>query len=111
MGLLSGPHLYLPPEKGSPHSRGVAVDLTLVDQQTGQDLDMGTPFDDFTPLSHHANTNVSQEAQRNRCILMGIMTLAGWDFFKSEWWHYQLFQARETYDLLYDRDLETSMMS
>lgn len=100
-----------PPEKGSPHSRGVAVDLTLVEQSTGQDLDMGTPFDDFTALSHHGNTEINQNAQRNRCTLMGIMTLAGWDFFQNEWWHYQLFKARETYELLYDRDLKNSMMA
>lgn len=104
------PTYVCPPKKGSPHSRGVAVDLTLVDQKTGKDLDMGTPFDDFTLLSHHKNTEISQEAQQNRCLLLGIMNLAGWDFFTNEWWHYQLFHAREKYNLLYDRDLETSMM-
>ena len=104
------PNYICPPEKGSPHSRGVAVDLTLVDKATGQDLEMGTPFDDFTELSHHGNSGVSVEAQRNRFILMGIMTTAGWDFYRNEWWHYQLFKARQTYDLLYDRDLNTSMM-
>ncbi|NCP62776.1 MAG: D-alanyl-D-alanine dipeptidase [Alphaproteobacteria bacterium] len=108
--FCSDPTYICPPEKGSPHSRGVAVDLTLVDQETGQDLDMGTPFDDFTVFSHHGNTDINQEAQRNRCLLTGIMTLAGWDFFKTEWWHYQLFQAREKYDLLYDKDLEIGMM-
>ncbi len=104
------PNYVCPPEKGSPHSRGVAVDLTLVDNTTGQDLDMGTPFDDFTELSHHGNQDVSPDAQRNRFILMGIMTTAGWDFYRNEWWHYQLFKARETYDLLYDKNLTKSMM-
>ncbi len=105
------PNYICPPDKGSPHSRGVAVDLILVNQKTGKDLDMGTPFDDFTVRSHHGNTDVRLEAQRNRFILMGIMLTAGWDFYRNEWWHYQLFNARETYGILYDTDLETSMMT
>ena len=38
------------------------------------------------------------------------MTLAGWDFYKNEWWHYQLFNARNTYGLLSNKDLKKSMM-
>lgn len=82
------------PRKGSPHSRGVAVDLTLLDA-AGKALDMGTGFDEMRPISHHARTDIPVEAQRNRFTLMGIMSAAGWDFYKNEWWHYQLFQARD----------------
>ncbi len=97
------------PETGSlPHCRGVAIDLTLTDGQ-GKDLDMGTEFDAFTPRSHHANTEISAEAQKNRFILMGIMTSAGWDNYMNEWWHYQLFSPR-TYDVLTDIDAKTNMM-
>lgn len=87
------PEFLAHPDKGSPHSRGVAVDLTLLDSE-GRELDMGTPFDAFTPLSHHGNTGVSATAQRNRAILLGIMTSSGWDFYRNEWWHYQLFNSR-----------------
>jgi len=41
---LPDPNFIAPPNKGSPHSRGVAVDLTLTDNQ-GNELDMGTDFD------------------------------------------------------------------
>ena len=82
------------PRKGSPHSRGVAVDLTLVDG-AGNALDMGTGFDDMRDLSHHASTGIAVAAQRNRFVLMGIMSAAGWDFYRNEWWHYQLFNARD----------------
>ena len=82
------------PRRGSPHSRGVAVDLTLTDV-AGRELDMGTGFDEMSARSHHARTDVSVEAQRNRFILMGLMSAAGWDFYKNEWWHYQLFNARD----------------
>jgi len=95
------PDFLADPAKGSPHSRGVAVDLTLC-RANGTPLDMGTAFDAFTPLSHHGNPHVHAEAQRNRLLLMGIMTTAGWDFYRNEWWHYQLFNARATYPLVPD---------
>jgi hypothetical protein len=40
---------------------------------------------------------------------MGLMTAAGWDFYRNEWWHYQLFDARR-YPLVADADLPRSMM-
>lgn len=96
------------PRRGSPHSRGVAVDLTLIDRQ-GNPLDMGTPFDAFTDRAHHDNTDVSTQVQRNRFILLGLMSAAGWDFYMKEWWHYQLFNARG-YPLWSDRALPRRMM-
>lgn len=102
------PEFLADPRRGSPHSRGVAVDLTLIERD-GTELDMGTGFDAFTPLSHHANPDVSATAQRNRAILLGIMTAAGWDFYRNEWWHYQLFNSRR-YPLYSDSALAEGMM-
>lgn len=102
------PEFLADPRRGSPHSRGVAVDLTLIDGE-GRALDMGTAFDAFTPLSHHGSAGVSAEAQRNRLLLMGLMSSAGWDFYRNEWWHYQLFEARQ-YRLWNDADLPQPMM-
>jgi zinc D-Ala-D-Ala dipeptidase len=88
------PEFLSDPVTGSvPHCRGVAVDLTLVKQ--GKDLDMGTEFDDFSPKSHHSYMGFSDEILHNRLLLMGIMTTSGWDFYRNEWWHYQLFKPRE----------------
>lgn len=87
------PNFLADPRRGSPHSRGAAVDLSLVDG-AGRALDMGTGFDAFTPRSHHGALDVSAEAQRNRALLLGLMTSAGWDFYRNEWWHYQLFDAK-----------------
>lgn len=83
----------MPPEKGSHHTRGVAIDLTLVDG-AGQELDMGTGFDDFRTQSHHGSMEISQEGFRNRLTLLALMMSAGWDFYKNEWWHYQFFNPR-----------------
>jgi len=103
------PNFLADPNKGSPHSRGVAIDLTLCTPD-GKDLDMGTEFDAFTPLSHHGVTEgISVEAQKNRVILMGIMTAAGWDFYRNEWWHYQLFNSKQ-YQLYSDAESGAHLM-
>lgn len=102
------PEFLADPRRGSPHSRGVAVDVTLLDP-SGTALDMGTEFDAFTPLSHHASREIALAAQRNRFVLLGIMSAAGWDFYSKEWWHYQLFESRR-YPLLSDSVLPQPMM-
>ena len=104
----SEPGFLADPRRGSPHSRGVAVDLSLTDG-AGGDLEMGTGFDALTPLAHHGNTDVSATAQRNRALLLGIMSTAGWDFYSREWWHYQMFDSRR-YPLLGDSVLPRGMM-
>jgi zinc D-Ala-D-Ala dipeptidase len=102
------PAFLADPKRGSPHSRGIAMDVTLLDA-AGEELDMGTAFDAFTPLSNHASTAVSVAAQKNRFLLLGLMSAAGWDFFGNEWWHYQLFNPRR-YPLLGDADAPSPMM-
>ena len=88
------PNYVMPPDKGSHHTRGVAIDLTLVDEN-GQELDMGTDFDDLSPRAHHGASPINPQVAANRYLLLGIMMSSGWDFFVNEWWHYQVFKARE----------------
>ena len=104
------PEFISNPETGkTPHCRGIAADLTLIDKD-GVELDMGTGFDAFTPLSHHGVIDgISSEALLNRHILMGIMTAAGWDFNPNEWWHYQL-PNFEIYKKLTDESANTNML-
>lgn len=103
------PNFLADPSRGSPHSKGIAIDLTLVETATGQILDMGTKFDSFTPLSFHGNMEISEKAQKNRYLLLGLMTAAGWDCYLKEWWHYQLFDS-SSYNVLSDDILEIPMM-
>lgn len=102
------PEFLADPRRGSPHSRGVAIDLTLMDDR-GRELDMGTGFDDFSPRAHHGAQGISAEAQGNRMMLLGIMTAAGWDYYRNEWWHYQLFDSKR-YPLISDAELPEPMM-
>jgi D-alanyl-D-alanine dipeptidase len=83
------------PATGStPHCRGVAIDLTLTDLN-GTELEMGSDFDEFSETAFHNCTKISVTAQKNRLILLGLMSAAGFDFYSKEWWHYQLFKPRE----------------
>lgn len=71
------------------HTRGVALDITLVDNKTKQELNMGTPFDTFENSSHH-RADIDPRILQNRVLLAGIMSVAGFTPLPSEWWHYNL---------------------
>jgi D-alanyl-D-alanine dipeptidase len=75
------------PRKGSRHNRGSAVDVTLVDSK-GNELQMPTAFDDFTPRAHHDYMNLPEGAIRNRVLLKRVMEKAGFSPLPEEWWHY-----------------------
>ncbi|WP_345973397.1 M15 family metallopeptidase [Sulfurimonas diazotrophicus] len=74
----------------SGHSRGSTVDLTLVDRESGQELDMGTGFDFFGPESWPDSMAVTAQQRANRLLLQRIMTRAGFRPLREEWWHFTL---------------------
>jgi D-alanyl-D-alanine dipeptidase len=99
----------------SSHSRGVAVDLTIIrrqpnmttenhresaaqgpckgssaNQEAGTPLDMGTSWDCFDTLSHTRNPDISSGAKRNRALLLRVMTAEGFHNYEREWWHFSL---------------------
>lgn len=76
-----------PPEKGSMHNRGNAIDLTIIDS-LGIALDMGTGFDFFGKEAHHDYTGHSPEVLANRTRLKSIMEAHGFRSIRTEWWHY-----------------------
>ena len=76
------------PAKGSGHNRGIAVDLTLIDLQTKQGLDMGTDFDNFTDSAHHSFTALPKNIMENRRLLKETMIQFGFIPLETEWWHY-----------------------
>lgn len=73
----------------SGHSRGSTVDLTLVRAGDGE-IDMGTPFDFFSPLSSPGAAGVSAEAKANRLMLATAMRRRGFRPYAKEWWHFTL---------------------
>jgi len=91
----TGLRLYLAdPARGSIHSFGMALDLTLLDAD-GAELDMGSGFDDMTELSHPALEEgfvlagqLTEEHLANRRLLRGAMLQAGFFGIRTEWWHF-----------------------
>ena len=91
--VLPVPGYVADPAKGSNHTRGVAVDLTLLDS-SGRELDMGTPVDTMTAASHHFYTALPAATLVNRMYLLTVMLEAGFVHHANEWWHYQLPDAK-----------------
>ena len=78
--------------KQSSHTRGSTVDLTLLDMQTGKELDMGCPFDFFGELSHPDFKGITEEQYDNRMMLQHVMVRNGFRPIDCEWWHFTLDQ-------------------
>lgn len=74
----------------SSHSRGSTVDLTLLDMQTGKELDMGSPFDMFGEVSHPDYRGITDEQYENRMLLQSVMKRNGFLPIECEWWHFTL---------------------
>lgn len=94
------------PARGSIHSFGMALDVTLVDAE-GQELDMGSGYDEMTELSHprlegkHLETGALTPSQhRNRELLRGVLLRSGFQGIDNEWWHFDMLDrqhVRETF--------------
>lgn len=74
----------------SSHTRGSTVDLTLIDLRTGAELDMGSPFDFFGPVSWIDWSKLSPQQKANRRLLRQTMVKHGFKPYRMEWWHFTL---------------------
>ena len=82
------------PARGSIHSYGMALDITILDER-GHEVDMGTAFDDLTVLSHPkleaehlASGALTPLHIANRQLLRDAMSQAGFQGINTEWWHF-----------------------
>jgi D-alanyl-D-alanine dipeptidase len=76
------------PKTGSRHNRGCAIDLTIINLQTGKELDMPTPYDSFAAAASPTFEDVTPLQKQNRNLLINIMENHGFKVIKNEWWHY-----------------------
>lgn len=90
------------PKVGSLHNFGVAVDLTIYDNESGQPLDMGTGYDFFGYAAYPdreaemlASGKITKNQVANREILRSVMTTSGFSGIGSEWWHFNAFSRKE----------------
>jgi D-alanyl-D-alanine dipeptidase len=71
----------------SGHNLGGTVDLTMVRLDTGRELEMGTPYDEFTERAHTANATGTVAANRQR--LVRAMAAESFANYEKEWWHFR----------------------
>lgn len=86
------------PAKGSRHNRGAAVDLTIIDS-LGEEIEMPTPYDDFTDKAHRYYMQLPETALSNRALLEAVMTKHGFLPMPTEWWHFD-FQGWGRFEIL-----------
>ena len=82
------------PVGGSIHNRGTAVDLTLVDS-SGNELDMGSEYDELSVRSNHGYIGFSDTVLQNRKLLRETMNNCNFVTIRLEWWHYNHRFARK----------------
>ena len=79
---------------GSVHNRGSAVDLTIIDK-TGNELDMGTGFDELSRKANHNYLLFPDTILKNRIFLKELMQSCNFTPIHSEWWHYNYIDGRK----------------
>lgn len=72
---------------GSMHTRGAAVDATLVDRN-GKEVPMPTEFDNFTPAAMLYYQGSNPVVRSNLKLLQKAMARAGFYGLRTEWWHF-----------------------
>lgn len=96
--ILPDPRYVADPSKGSRHNRGAAVDITLIDEN-GNEIEMGTPYDDFTEKAHYDYEELSDDVKANRKLLRDVMIKFGFEPLETEWWHFD-FKGWENFPIL-----------
>lgn len=82
-----------PPSRGSMHSRGGALDLTLIHLDSQEQLDMGTHYDYFGKKAYWVNQDLPQEVLDNRQLLRKTLEKHGFKTVTTEWWHFNYRRA------------------
>ncbi|MFT5646317.1 MAG: D-alanyl-D-alanine dipeptidase [Aureispira sp.] len=82
-----------PPSKGSMHSRGGALDLTIIQLENKEELEMGTEYDYFGRKAYWVNKDLPEEVLNNRQLLRSTLEKHGFKTVTTEWWHFSYRRA------------------
>ena len=86
--VYKDPEFVADPKYGSRHNRGCAVDVSLYNLENGRELNMPTPFDEFSEKAAPDYQDMSDEKKFNRRLLIDAMAEEGFTVYPSEWWHF-----------------------
>ncbi len=97
------------PYKGSRHNRGCALDMTIINLKTNEELKMPTGFDSFSKDAWPTTPISDPVASKNRSLIIGAMEKHGFKVNTSEWWHFDFvgWQKFEVMDIDFE-ELEVS---
>ncbi len=94
------------PKNGSLHNFGAAVDITLINLETGEELDMGTPYDyigiNAWPSKEPmllADSVLTQQQVDNRKLLRKVMKHSSFINIQTEWWHFNACSRTKAYEI------------
>ncbi len=87
------------PAKGSRHNRGCAVDLTMHHLDSGKQVEMPSPYDDFSNKAHQDFMDTTPAAIAHRAALRDAMQAAGFIAMSNEWWHFD-FKDWQNYPIM-----------
>lgn len=87
------PRYVSPPSKGSMHSRGGALDLTIIELENQEELEMGTEYDYFGRKAYWVNKDLPAEVLDNRQLLRSTLEKHGFKTVTTEWWHFSYRRA------------------
>lgn len=94
-----------PYTKGSGHQSAAAIDITLFDLDSGNEIDMGTAVQEFCSRTKTENPHITPIQHQHRQILRTALEKTGLINYSDEWWHYsygdrlwgEITGARETF--------------
>ena len=69
------------------HQTGGAIDITLVNSD-GQELDMGTKYEEYSEKTHTNNKKITSQQKKNRRYMIEKLEKIGFNNFPAEWWHF-----------------------
>ena len=76
------------PSEGSRHNRGCAIDLSLYDLKTGEEVQMPSGYDEMSDRAYPNYTGGTQEERDRRDLLRRVMEHEGFTVYEAEWWHF-----------------------
>lgn len=76
------------PYKGSRHNRGCAIDMTIINLKTGEELQMPTGYDSFKKEAWPSTPVTDPVIRKNRQLIIDTMQKQGFKVNGSEWWHF-----------------------
>jgi len=103
--LIKDSNFVATPWGASRHNRGCAVDVSLIDLQTGLELAMPSEYDDFSDKAYPDNNEFSEEILINRKLLIDVMKKYSFIVYPTEWWHYDFigYQQYPITDINFDQ--------